>query len=155
MTSKVYVAMASVILVLAAPRGRADPVDLCAVEKQDSVRLACFDREVAARRVAAAHAQKAQEENAAPQGTEPHRPSAQGRVAVEQPTAFVARVTGLRRISARETTFELENGQAWKQMEASTWLDIQPQDLVTITPGALGSFFLTHGSQTVRVRRIR
>jgi hypothetical protein len=131
--SKIWICVAAVLLLCIAPRGKADVIDVCGAEKEDSVRLACFDRAVAARRAGV------------PETHESIRP-----------VAFVARITAVHRVSPREFAFELDNGQVWQQSEEATGLDVRLQDSVKITPGVLGAFFMTTAQkQTFRVRRIR
>ncbi len=154
--SRVSLAIAAVVIVGAAPQGRADAIDLCAAEKADSARLACFDREVAARHAAATPAHKGVQANVGPEDAQPHKVPQESRTPLERPEPLVARVTAIRRASATESAFELDNGQVWVQVDSAAGLDIRPQDSITIKPGVLGSFFLTTGhKQTIRVRRIR
>ena len=54
-----------------------------------------------------------------------------------------------------EDAVTLNNGQVWEQAESRTGFWQQPGQTVTITPGVLGSFFLTDDQhQRVRVKRI-
>lgn len=55
-----------------------------------------------------------------------------------------------------ELVFNLQNGQVWMQIEASTRTRVKAGDTVTIRRGALGSFLLVGPDRMpVRVRRAR
>ncbi len=150
----VSVTVATVLLLLAAPQGKADVIDVCGPEKADSARLACFDRAVAARRAGVTDTHELTDASVGLQG-QFHRPR-QEAVAAELPVPVVAHIAAMHRVSAKEFAFELDNGQVWQQVEAVTALDVRLQESVRITPGVLGAFFLTTAQkQTFRVKRIR
>jgi hypothetical protein len=66
-----------------------------------------------------------------------------------------ARVTGIRYPSTGERIITLDNGQVWRQTEATVRGPVREGDLVTIRRGALGSFKLvTPGGASLGVRRI-
>jgi len=51
--------------------------------------------------------------------------------------------------------FQTEDGQVWKQQNASSWSDSPPYD-ATIKKGILGSYFLvTEGGKSTRVKRVK
>lgn len=154
--ARIPVAIATVLLVFDAPQGKTDVIDLCGAEKDDALRLACFDREVAARRAAMTAAHEPAEGNGAPQSTQLHKARQAQRESGEPAVPVVARVIAVHQVGAQEFTFELDNGQVWRQLEPLAGLEIRVQDSIKIVPGVLGAFFLTTGQkQTFRVKRIR
>lgn len=54
-----------------------------------------------------------------------------------------------------ELIIALENGQVWVQLETDSRVRLRPGDAVTIRKAALGSYKLTSGPSTTRVRRTR
>jgi len=51
--------------------------------------------------------------------------------------------------------FSLENGQIWRQVELDTHFSVKPGDNITISKGALGSYFMSLGKhRNTRVSRI-
>jgi len=83
---------------------------------------------------------------------------AQGREGMPKPPKpqpLVAAVSSVKQYTASEVRVTLNNGQVWEQAESRTGFWLQPGQTVTITPGVLGSFFLTDDQhQRVRVKRI-
>jgi hypothetical protein len=154
-----------------------DAFDACAREQDPAQRLACFDRETAARHTdqAAAPAARSQEApapkpSAAPASAPTRSESSdvgldarqlrkarhdRGEPAPAPPAPIVARVV---RVIPREPlvlAFELDNGQIWEQAEAMKF-SAMPRDEVTIRHGMLGSFFLKGpGGTSVRVHRLK
>jgi len=177
-----------------------DPASLvvCADEKDDAARLACYDWQAARQRAAAKAA--AQAANGAGKGAvahaapppvpapvppapapaaaagsatasaaaDPNDPNyglqgsalikAQGRENAPKPPKaqpLVASVSSVKQYTASEVRVTLANGQVWQQTEARTGFWLQAGQTVTITPGVLGSFFLTDDQhQRVRVKRV-
>jgi hypothetical protein len=83
---------------------------------------------------------------------------AQGRENAPKPPKLqplVAAVSSVKQYTASEVRVTLNNGQVWEQAESRTGFWLEPGQTVTITPGVLGSFFLTDDQhQRVRVKRI-
>jgi len=83
---------------------------------------------------------------------------AQGRENAPKPPKaqpLVASVSSVKQYTASEVRVTLANGQVWQQTEARTGFWLQAGQTVTITPGVLGSFFLTDDQhQRVRVKRV-
>jgi len=152
-----------------------DAFDTCAREHDPAERLACFDRETAARHRDQAAAPAAPHQEApAPKppaaSAEPRSVSSdvgldyrhlrkarhdRGEQEPPPPAPIVARVV---RVIPREpliAAVELDNGQIWEQSEAAKF-SAMPRDEVTIRHGMLGSFFLkgAHGT-AVRVHRVK
>jgi hypothetical protein len=140
----------------------------CASVKQDSERLACYDRAFAAAPGPAAT-------GAAPGGTAPQsKPgpavdtgdefgmSARRKLRAADidpdqvlPSSITAVIT---RLEWRRGLFlaTLDNGQVWSQTELNSQLRVDEQESVTIRRGMLGSYLLT-GKQGVatRVKRVK
>jgi hypothetical protein len=79
-------------------------------------------------------------------------------VVEERPKAkpIVAQVTRAIWHPDHRYTLALDNGQVWEQVETGDGASIEPHETVTITPGALGSFFLkTSQRRYLRVRRLQ
>jgi hypothetical protein len=69
---------------------------------------------------------------------------------------LVMEVTSVSQRPQGELVIEIANGQVWVQTEKKAGTFIKPGEQVTITAGALGSFFLsTQSGRTTRVRRVR
>lgn len=138
----------------------------CMAEKDDAVRLACYDQETA--RLATV---------AAPDRTVAATPSADARTAEEKfglrgKTArdevdrrkaethqLIKLESSVRKIAQRadgSLLFTLENAQVWLQLQSGLDLRINVGDKVTITPGVLGSFLLTSAAgRSSKVTRLR
>jgi hypothetical protein len=155
-----------------------DAFDACAREQDPAQRLACFDRETAARHAterapapAASTKEAPAPKRSAASASAPSR-SADSDIGLDArqlrkerrergepdpppPAPIVARVV---RVIAREpliSAFELDNGQIWEESEA-TRFSAMPRDEVTIRHGMLGSFFLKGADGTsVRVHRLK
>jgi hypothetical protein len=68
---------------------------------------------------------------------------------------LVASVSSVKQYNASEVRVTLTNGQVWQQAESRTGFWLEPGQTVTISPGVLGSYFLTDDQhQRVRVKRI-
>jgi hypothetical protein len=152
----------------------------CAAQKQDSARLACFDREVAK---LAPLAKRTAPTQVVPTPATPPSPA----VAVTPPKAasdpndefgvsgslarkrteanpstdsapkeLQAAVTAIKTKPYGELILELDNGQVWEQTETKSTFLIKEGEKVRIRKHVLGSYFLTTGSgATTRVRRTR
>ncbi len=170
-------ALVIVLLSTGAIARQPDAFDACAREQDPAQRLACFDRETAARHTnqsaapaAPTQAAPASKPTAAPTAA-PTRSSSsdigldarqlrkarreRGESEPPPPAPIVARVV---RVIPREpliSAFELDNGQIWEQAEAMRF-SAMPRDEVTIRHGMLGSFFLKGADGTsVRVHRLK
>ena len=67
-----------------------------------------------------------------------------------------SRVTSVSQRIRGEWVVKLENGQVWQQKEQKSRFVVKEGELVTITPGKLGAFWLANeeGRRT-RVKRVR
>lgn len=148
-----------------------DAFDLCAREPDSAARLSCFDRATAARHapIAADHAVSPPSASVAGPASKPPPEAEVGLDAqqrrklhperaepAKQAAAIQATVLQVTERGPRIAAFELDNGQVWQQTEAVAGLWVKPQETVSITSGALGSFWLRSADGHVaRVRRVR
>lgn len=125
----------------------------CAELADNLERLTCYDRQNPPRQVAAPRAPDAafganadlKRKQAAADPTMPREP--------DRITTKVVRVSEAR---PGEIQFELENGQVWQQTERRLESIADTGDEITITRGALGSYFLVGKSRlSTRVKRVR
>lgn len=134
----------------------------CAAEKEDTARLACFDRELARATEAPLAA-----EPPAPKMTPEERFGRAGdiakaeskRVAEAQGPGIkelTAMVVSLSRRSYGELVMTLDNGQVWAQQSPDTRFSIGAGEKVTIKAGVLNAFmaFSPNGRST-RVTRLK
>ena len=71
---------------------------------------------------------------------------------VKNLTAHIASVS---HSASGRMVITLDNGQVWRQSESRSTFEAQPGDVATISPGALGSFWLATGKHSwTRVERI-
>jgi hypothetical protein len=78
------------------------------------------------------------------------------KAASSEPVKLTAHISGVTRRPGGMFGFELDNGQVWAQTQKMQAPPPDPGEQVTITSGALGSFFLTFESGlTSRVMRVR
>jgi hypothetical protein len=152
----------------------------CAIEKQDSARLACFDREIARviQRAAGVAPTQVTPSPVAPStpdvaSTPPQKVTpkdddfgvagalARKRQSEQQkttttPAELRAAVTKITKKPYGELVLELDNGQIWEQPEVKKSFAIKEGENIRITQGAMGSYFLVADSGAIsRVRRIR
>lgn len=66
-----------------------------------------------------------------------------------------AHIAGVSRNAAGRTVLTLDNGQVWRQSETRSRFEAHAGDAVKITPGALGSYWLsTNTNNWTRVERL-
>ncbi len=71
-------------------------------------------------------------------------------------SGFAAHISGVRQSSYGRDTYTLDNGQVWRQTESESEFVVRPGDAVTLSKGALGSFWLASSSHLrTRVTRVR
>jgi hypothetical protein len=97
----------------------------CTREKDDTRRLACFDRAA----------------------EEPKQDAT--------PKRLTAKVAGIEKRARGELVFTLDNGQVWAQREVGAYFPVDVGDEVTILAGTLGSHRLLVGSRATAVTRVR
>ncbi len=153
-------AAAPVILAQTVPAS----VTACAAEADDARRLACYDREMA-REMAR---ELARLQTSAPPALKPEdefglservrRNQAEERAPERQAKLqeLVAAVDKVSSDAAGLAVIELANGQVWRQTELVNGFYINSGDSVTITRGALTSFWVRVDSRPpAHVRRVR
>jgi hypothetical protein len=120
----------------------------CADIEDNLERLTCYDRQNPPRRAGAASpdANFGADEDLLRQ-----RQTAAG-----GPDHITAKVTQVSASSAGDTLIELENGQVWQQTQRRLEAIAAPGDEVTVSRGALGSYFLVSKSRlSTRVKRVK
>ena len=71
------------------------------------------------------------------------------------PLALTAHLASVTRNSAGREVFTLDNGQVWRQSETRARFEAHAGEAVKITPGAIGSFWLsTDTHNQTRVERV-
>jgi hypothetical protein len=146
-------------------RAQSVPASLltCATEVDDARRLACYDRDMAR--------ELAHQVSQPQTGSPPPNPEAEfgltarvRRKPVEEPASerpamlrkLVAAVAKVSSNAAGRAVFELANGQVWEQTQDVAGFYLNSSDSVTITAGALKSYWASVDSRPpVRVRRVR
>jgi hypothetical protein len=155
--------MVLVSLSSAAAAETSDGFDACAAVTDPTARVACFDQALAARHAAqhvatpaAATSPPAADRDIGLNALQLRKQQeARGEPEPPPPIPITARLV---KVIARQpliSVFELDNGQIWEQSEAMK-LSAEPQQMVTISHGLLGAFFLkTAAGAVVRVRRVK
>lgn len=175
---------------LAAAQSPPAALQACTRISQDSERLACFDREVAAlsghaaakapaggaaanpaaaaaatTAAADAHTGGAGAGTAAAPLTPEQKLGLSGEgvrtleakqgIKTAKVKGLTAHITSVSRNASGRLVLTLDNGQVWRQAESRSTFEAGPGDVATISPGALGSFFLaTNSHNWTRVERI-
>ena len=143
----------------------ADALRACAAEKDDAIRLACYDREVghAAAQPATAAAPapvlapttpEAPLDTFGARGGEMARKKAREEEKTEIKEVTV-RITALAQRPRGERVFTLDNGQVWVEKRRTPYLPVKEGDTVTITAGALSAFRLSVGGRSTQVQRLQ
>ena len=151
----------------------------CVRMADDAVRLACFDREMAAASAARPSRKDMPALTAAPQAnpSPPATASAPEKLSPQQKFGLAgdhvqplepgpmtvppklnelqAHIAKVSRRSDGHALYELDNGQVWLQTEIRSDFFVRSGDGVTITTGALGSYWLaTDSHNATRVKRV-
>jgi hypothetical protein len=138
----------------------AESLRSCVKISNDIERLACFDREVARTTVASAPKEAA----ALPLTAEQKIGLSNARVqqlesnssAPPTPTELHAHIVSASSSAGGLQSFVLDNAQVWRQTVIKSDFLVHQGDAVTISTGALGSFWLsTDAHHSTRVKRVR
>jgi hypothetical protein len=126
------------------------PLIACTQLKADTERLACFDREMKGIRKdslqPSAHAAPTPEEEFGLSSTQVLGPA---------PATLHAHIVSVSRAGADRQVFVLDNAQTWQQIELDPDFAVRAGQAITISKGALGSFWLAIDShRATRVKRI-
>jgi hypothetical protein len=176
-TSAVVFCLAFTSLHCVAAQVGPDAFDQCALEQEATTRLACFDRQIAARREVAAQKSARSPQSISKManvGETPAAPSVANRSDIgldarqlrqQHPEEAVAKaalatvVSTVVKVSERRpliSMFELANGQVWEQTETVSGAWIRPRENVVIRQNAMGGFMLKgEAGAVVRVRRLK
>ncbi len=150
-------------IVAAAPSALPEALRACVHEKDDSLRLACFDREIALAEKSAEKSYGLSDEQKRkvnpPAPSAPAAASSGGGVVPApppQPEPLSAKVVAVTLRGDGRSTITLDNGQTWVQGDAFEHIVVQAGDAVTIKPGLLGSLYMYLPSKSrTRVTRER
>jgi hypothetical protein len=130
----------------------------CASLRKNSERLACYDQAMAS--LASSNGDEPNASASTPEALFGASASTTRPAAIEEAAqpesleSLTARVKSLREDATRLLVIELDNGQTWRQLNASTSLLLQVGDEVTITRAALNSFRIsTPTGRGARVKR--
>jgi hypothetical protein len=140
----------------------ASPMDsliACTGLTADAARLACFDREMA----------EIRKSNPPPSTRAAPTPEQQFGLSNKQllgleataaqmpvPTTLHAHIVSVSRTATERQVFVVDNGQSWQQIELDPDFAVRVGQDVTISKGALGSFWLaTDSHRATRVKRIQ
>jgi hypothetical protein len=137
-------------------------IEACTKLSDDTARLACFDREVAAH-VAREHSVTAAPAPATKLTEEQKLGLTPGRIQqLERPAGappplqeLEAKIESLYVDANGHQVIRLENGQVWRQVETHAF-DVRPGATVTISRGVSGSYFMLFGThRSARVSRVK
>lgn len=143
-------------------------IEACTKLTEDSARLACFDREVAAHMARAGSGAAVTAAGAVPAaatklteeqklGLTPGRIQQLERPADAAPPLkeLEARIESLYVDANGHQVIRLENGQVWRQVETYEF-SVHPGDTVKISKGLSGSYFMLFGShRSARISRLK
>jgi hypothetical protein len=154
-----------------------DAFDICARQEDPTARLACFDRQIAARHAAKPAVVASPTRAAAAVAVAAPKPvpaaAADSAVGLDArqlrklhpesaasakaaPLSIEGKVVAVIPRRPLISAFELDNGQVWEQSETVDGLWIKPQETVTIHEGTMGGFLLKSADgHQVRVKRVR
>jgi hypothetical protein len=144
-------------------------IEACTKLSDDRARLACFDREVGAEMGHRASDSAPASTSVAPVAPAPRLTEEQklglspGRIVqLERPASappplkeLTVTIQSLSTDANGHQVFTLQNGQVWRQVELDEAFFVHAGDAVTISRGALGSYFMSFGThRNTRVTRL-
>jgi hypothetical protein len=126
-----------------------DSLIACTQLTSDTARLACFDHAVEEMRKSTSNAPS-------PIALTPEQKFGLSNGSSPTPTAVHAHVVSVSQYMYERQVFVLDNAQSWQQIELDPDFKARDGQEVTISSGALGSFWLSTDSRhRTRVKRIR
>lgn len=153
---------------LAAEDGALNRLAACSNEKNDTVRLVCYDREIAqvappphgtatqqAATASVAAAKSAQENFGVQGGGVARRQRAQEKEAGSELKSLTATVAVISQLPRGQLVITLDNGQVWAQKTPQSYFPVKIGDAVEINAGALGSFRMIVSGRSTQVTRMR
>ena len=145
---------------LGAGEAPVDSLIACAQLSADTARLACFDRNIAAIRKSTEGPSNSSESATTPAqkfGFSGAQARALERTPAQAPPSAVhAQIVRVSEGANGRLNFVLDNSQTWQQIELESDFSVRSGQSVTISTGALGSFWLSSDShRATRVKRIR
>jgi hypothetical protein len=136
-----------------------DSLIACGEIASDTARLTCFDRELAEVKKKDSQPSRSVGPTAEQKfGLSEKQVLELGAVPDQAPTpkALQARVVNIPRYPVDRQVFVLDNAQSWQQIELDPGFVVRIGQQVTISKGALGSFWLSADShRATRVKRIQ
>jgi hypothetical protein len=131
-------------------------IEACIRLRNDSERLACFDRAVAdIQSGQAAPAAPAQDMFGANQETR-GAADVKSRIQRDELREITAKVASLRRTPDGMMLLELDNGQVWRQLDSESALVIEVADTVKVVRASMGTFRISDKrGRSARFRRMR
>ena len=135
----------------------------CRTEKDDALRLACYDREVgkpdqqsSATAATPAAAPQSPEDRFGYRGVLAREESDRNKQETRNLSELVATVTEISKRADGTLVTTLDNGQVWAQNRPDSTFRLKIGDKVKIEPAALGSFLMiSFAKRTARVTRIK
>ncbi|HEY1282970.1 MAG TPA: hypothetical protein VGE96_00695 [Steroidobacteraceae bacterium] len=128
----------------------------CAEVADNLERLTCYDRLNPPRRAGAAPASAGADFGANEEIKRKREAAGDAAATAKGPDRITAKVTKVSADTAGQTLVELDNGQVWQQVQKRLEAIAAPGDEVTLTRGALGSYFLVSKSRlSTRVKRVK
>jgi len=141
----------SVVKAESASSGLPEALQECVNESDDTLRLACFDREMGKLSQTAASASEAEPVDTASQKEKFGIIKKSEKKELGEITATVVQVA----VSTnRIFTIRLDNDQIWRQKDSGTF-QIRSGDVVTITKGNFGGYRLKRKGRQVSVNRVK
>lgn len=137
-----------------------DSLTACAQLTADAPRLACFDREIAEIGKSGEGLSKSSDAAPTPEQrfgfADAQARALQPKPAPASPSAEHARIVSVSEGANGRRIFLLDNSQIWQQIELERDFSVRAGQPVTISNGALGSFWLSSDShRATRVKRVR
>lgn len=136
-----------------------EQLKVCASERNDDLRLACFDRlteMLGSETRATAEADANSQDGGKEDGFGIRGSRLAPREVASEPDSLTAKVTAAERGAHGEFQLSLDNGQVWVEKQANPRFQVRVGDSVTLKRGALSSYRLvTLSGRSTRVTRVQ